>query len=347
MLQTQFSKTSSNKSDNHDNGENAPVQNPIKKIISNILKFGITFGILTYLYQKGLLDFSRVHAVMTNVPIVTITFTIIVLNQLAGVFRWRWLLQGQGLDVSLHETISLTMIGVFFNTAIPGAVSGDVIKGYYVVKKQSDGKGKVKAFTTLLLDRILGLSALIFVSFCAMLVNLKSSLANPTLKPLCGMISLLLVGIIIFYSFVLIRIPFTEKIQTWLGKLPMGEIFVKLFNAFKAYESSKFTVVKGFLISVVIHLLLISTIVILAHHLPGFEGIGLDKFYFLVPFGLLVTAIPIAPAGLGTGHAAFLGLFQLVGSKSGADLFTAFVSFQLIMSLIGGLFYLRYKSELS
>lgn len=346
MLQTQFSKTSSNKKSALES-ETTPVVNPVKKIVLNIIKLSVTVGILVYLYQKGMLDFSRVHAVMTNVPIVALTFSIFVLNQMAGVIRWRWLLQGQGLQLSFKETTFLTMIGVFFNTAIPGAVSGDVIKGYYVVKKQSDGKGKVKAFTTLLLDRILGLSALIFVSFCAMLLHLNSSLENPTLKPLCGMISILLAGIIVFYAFVLIRIPFTEKIQNGLVKLPMGEIFLKLFNAFRAYEKSKTTILKGFAISVVIHLMLISTIVILSRHLPGFESVPLDKFYFLVPFGLLVTAIPIAPAGLGTGHAAFLGLFKLVGSKSGADLFTAFVSFQLIMSLIGGIFYIRYKSDLS
>ncbi len=346
MLLTQSSKTSSN---NAELSENATLHNshPIRRLIINTIKFGITFGILTYLYRKGMLDFSKVHAVMTNIPVVILTFSILIMNQLAGVIRWRWLLQGQNLTLPFRETLSLSMIGVFFNTAIPGAVSGDLIKGYYVVKKQSDGKGKVKAFTTLLLDRILGLSALVFVSFCSMLLHLRSSLESSTLKPLCGMISLMLGGIVVFYAFVLIRFPYTQQIQNRLTKLPMGEIFLKLFNAFKAYENSKRTILKGFFISVFIHLFLITAIVILSRNLAGFENVPLDKFYFLVPFGLLVTAIPIAPAGLGTGHAAFLGLFQLMGTNSGADLFTAFVSFQLLMSLIGGLFYLRYKSNLS
>lgn len=318
----------------------------VKKYVLNAVKIGVTFGILYYLYSKGMLDFSRVKNVLTNPSVVAISFVLMCLTQLAGVLRWRMLVIGQGLSIPLWEAVRLTMIGVFFNTAIPGAVSGDLVKGYYVVRQQPDGRGRIRAFTTLLMDRILGLSALIFVSFIAMLLNLNTMLGSPVLKSLSGLISILFVGIVCFYAFVLFESSLASRLQQFLAKLPAGEYFVKLFEAVKSYENCRHYIVRGFLISVVIHCTIVGVFILLGKSLGGFEDVSLGKFFFLAPLGLLVTAIPVAPAGLGTGHAAFLWLFKQAGSTVGADLFTAFVSFQILISLIGGLFYVKYRGHL-
>ena len=316
------------------------------KLVLNLLKATITFGILYYLYEHGMLDFSRVSKVLTNIPVMSTCFAVMISSTLAGFFRWWLLLEGQGLRVSKSEALKLTMIGVFFNTAIPGAVSGDVVKGFYVVRQQPDGRGKIRAFTTLLLDRVLGLSALIGVSFLAMALNFKDMTANPTLKPFCGLISMLGAGVVVFYVFVLAQWPFSAKITRLLARLPAGDYFVKLYDAVKAYESCRHYVFKGLAISVAIHCSIIGVFIALSRSLGGFEAVPLDKFFFLTPLGLLVTAIPVAPAGLGTGHAAFFGLYKMVGATGGADLFTAFVTFQLTISLIGGLFYVNYRGHL-
>ena len=317
-----------------------------RKIALNVLKLGLTFGILYYLYVKGMLDFTRVRVVLTDIKVVSISLGLLCSTTTATVFRWWMLLKGQGLEVSLREALRLTMIGVFFNTAIPGAVSGDLVKGYYVVRQQPAGRGRIRAFTTLLLDRLLGLSALICVSFVAMAMNYEAVLASPTLKSLATLITLLCLGVLGFFAFVLIEWPFSNKLLELLKKMPAGEYLSKLYEAVKAYENCRHYVVKGFLVSIAIHCVIIGVFLLLARALGGFDQVSVDQFYFLVPFGLLVTAIPIAPAGLGTGHAAFAWLFQQVGAPGAADLFTAYVSFQILVSLIGGLFYLRYRGHM-
>ena len=317
-----------------------------KKLIMNAIKAGVTLGILIYLYKRGLLDFTRVRVVLTNPFVFFVSFFVLSSTCVAATVRWWLLLVGQRLTVRKFETFELSMIGVFFNTAIPGAVSGDLVKGYYVVRQQHDGRGRIKAFTTLLLDRLLGLSALICVSFAAMVLNIGEVMTNPALRPLAGLITLLWLGVVAFYAFVLIEWSFSKKLITLLGKLPAGDYLVKLFEAVKTYESCRHYVYKGLAISVAIHCSIIGVIVLLANSLGGFEGVPLSKFFFLVPFGMLVTAIPIAPAGLGTGHVAFLELFKLAGAQGGADLFTAYITFQILISLIGGLFYVRYRGHL-
>ena len=63
----------------------------------------------------------------------------------------------------------------------------------------------------------------------------------------------------------------------------------------------------------------------------------------VVPIGLLVTAVPIAPAGVGTSHAAFGWLFLHLGSKAGANVFSLFVLVQLAVAGAGGLIYLGFR----
>jgi uncharacterized membrane protein YbhN (UPF0104 family) len=105
-------------------------------------------------------------------------------------------------------------------------------------------------------------------------------------------------------------------------------------------------IVKGMLVSVGIHFSIIGLVLVLSRFIGGFEHISMGLFFFLVPLGMLVTSIPIAPAGLGTGHAAFLGLFSLLGASRGADLFSAYVAFQILVNLSGGLVYLKRKEPM-
>ena len=51
------------------------------------------------------------------------------------------------------------------------------------------------------------------------------------------------------------------------------------------------------------------------------------------------------PGGVGTGHAAFGILFQVIGSARGADAFSFYVLSQLLIGAVGGVIYLRFKSR--
>jgi hypothetical protein len=64
------------------------------------------------------------------------------------------------------------------------------------------------------------------------------------------------------------------------------------------------------------------------------------SYFLLVPLGLLVTAIPVSPAGLGVGQVAFLALFHLVGASQGANLFTLYMASYVVINLTGALLYL-------
>ncbi|MCR9247053.1 MAG: flippase-like domain-containing protein [bacterium] len=72
--------------------------------------------------------------------------------------RWWWLLRVNGTDVSLFETLRFTWIGVFFNSVMPGATGGDLIKAIYIMKRCPGHR--VQVLVSVAVDRVLGLASL-------------------------------------------------------------------------------------------------------------------------------------------------------------------------------------------
>src|SRR5690606_26991097 len=110
------------------------------------------------------------------------------------------------------------------------------------------------------------------------------------------------------------------------------------------YHNHRGTVMRVLGISALIHTLVCTACFLFAQAL-GEGQIPPFPVFVIVPLGLLVTAVPIMPAGIGTGHAAFGWLFHFLGSLRGADVFSLFVLSQLLGGSIGGLIYLRFRTR--
>ncbi len=117
---------------------------------------------------NGMLDLSSLYILAKPkyfIPAMTLVFLTIFLNNM----RWTVLLRTNDFNVSYKQTLPLTLIGIFFNFALPSGVGGDLVKGYYLLKR-SVGK-KTVAATTLLMDRIIGMYGLLLLATAVMLVD--------------------------------------------------------------------------------------------------------------------------------------------------------------------------------
>ena len=74
--------------------------------------------------------------------------------------RWFLLVRAQNLPFTLTNAMRLGMVGNYFNTLLPGAVGGDVIKAVFLAREQSR---RAVAIATIILDRIIGLCGLVWV----------------------------------------------------------------------------------------------------------------------------------------------------------------------------------------
>ena len=62
-----------------------------------------------------------------------------------------------------------------------------------------------------------------------------------------------------------------------------------------------------------------------------------------IPLGLMTLALPVAPSGLGVGHAIFQKLFEYSGIVNGASLFNLYFVVTLCVNLLGAVPYVLSK----
>ena len=302
-------------------------------------------SILVYLVQSGRLNFEKLMLFKDAPEILAMMIGVLVLVVVPmATFRWWLLLLAIGVQVKPKQIFILTWIGNFFNTTLPGAVTGDVVKGYYVIKAQQE-EGRTRAFMTLLIDRFVGLFGLIVMAFLALVFNLELILSQERLHSLAWMITILFGGTVLFYTITLFpfkegRDPFIRLFQ----RLPAKKISLKVYSAFKSYQHQKTTLLLTLLLAIGIHTL-IALLFFQVANLMGIEDMELATQFFLMPIGLITVAIPLAPGGIGIGHAAFESLYQLAGYSGGADIFNLFIIVQLGVFLLGGIPYFLYSSK--
>ena len=317
----------------------------MKKFLLTLLKIVIVGSILIYLVQSGRLNFEKLFLFQEAPEILAIMFGILIflVVPMASI-RWWLLLRAIGIRVNPRQAFVLTWIGNFFNTTLPGAVTGDVVKGYYVIKALNE-EGRTKSFMTLLIDRFVGLSGLIVIAFFALVFNFELIISQERLHSLAGIIVALFVGTMFFYTIALY--PFKENHDPFLRLfqiMPGSKFSIKVYTAFKSFQHQKKTLFLTLLLSMCIHTL-ISLIFIQVSHLIGIKEMELATQFFIMPIGLITVAIPIAPGGIGIGHVAFESLYQLVGLSGGADIFNLFIIVQLAVFLLGGIPYFLYNSN--
>lgn len=309
------------------------------------LKIAFVFGLLFFLGKKGFISIDQTkHAIMQwqySVP----GLLVLAAASFLGVIRWHWLLKAHDIDLPFSRTFQLTYIGLFFNIALPGAVSGDLIKAFYV-GKEIQGQ-RAKAFGSILFDRVAGLSALVVLSAGAFLIEMASLGDSPVLRALQFFLTVAAVVVIAFYAYLFLvrenHDPLLKLLSAIEKKIPKADFVTSLYSALRHYHSHRKTVLKVLLLSLVIHFA-VGWVFLEFVKAMGEGQISLLPMYIVVPIGLLITAIPVLPAGLGTGHAAFLYLLGLLGSQRGADVFSLYALSQILISSVGGLIYLRFRS---
>lgn len=313
------------------------------KILVNVTKFAVTFSILYFLVSRGRLNFEKLILLRQSSQLFLFLFLILVFWSLPiTALRWWLLLQSIRLRLSFFRACILTWVGYFFSLILPGSVSGDVVKGYYVIKANKN-KGKIDILMTLLIDRFIGLFGLIFLSVTGLLLSLKDFSGRPELKPFGLMIGGLFLGMVVFY--ILVLLPF-KKVQDpfikILGILPGHNFLLKLYRAFKLYQYEKQTLFITLLLSILNHagnLFIIYNI----SHLFGTKNLDWRLLLFIIPLGFITTVIPLAPAGIGVGHAAFASLYNIMDNPNGADIFNLYIVLELMLFALGGIPYLMYS----
>jgi uncharacterized protein (TIRG00374 family) len=315
-------------------------------MIKTLLKSILGIALVVWLIQSGKLNFSLITASLQNGPEMIYGLALIILQGAMAAFRFLLIVNTKSKEKnSYFKILKLNWIGMFFSTIIPGAVSGDLIKFYYL-KKENPSMTKTILFTSLFLDRILGLLGLLFISTIISTLFYSDIVAHsPKLIHALRFNYFLFAGGIAIFIIIFSSKKLQKIIMHFIFKIPTigKKITPKLEQVF-SFNGHKKTLYLCLFISVLNQFLNILGFWIIAR--PFFTvDIPLQYLFSFIPIGLIAVAIPISPAGLGVGHAIFQNLFTFVNISNGADLFNLYFITNVSVNLLGVIPYILAKKE--
>ena len=320
-------------------------ENLTKPALILFLKFTFVALVLYFLANSGFLSLSSIQHAFSDWKSIALAVGAVIFNELLAGLRWGWLLQAYGIKIRIWRLIQLTFIGEFFSIAIPGMIGETAVKTFYI-GRQANGQYE-GAIGIAIFDRIAGASSLILLSALAVFFG-EDQLSSSTVLLLKPILTVFFMFVILFYTYLFVirevHDPILWVIKRFELRLWKFDTLMSIYKVIRHYHNHPWTVIKV-LSSSLLTKIILGWICLKFSGALGESQLSLLPILAIVPFGLLISDIPVAPAGIGTGHAAFLYLFQLIGSAQGANIFTLYVFANMFMGIIGGLIYLRFKVE--
>jgi glycosyltransferase 2 family protein len=318
--------------------------------MSFIKKIGRPLFAMIFLFvliKKGPFKLEQLQFVLSQKDILITGLFFFLIQFFLFAVRWRNFVDLIA-KISIKSAFRLTLIGQFFSFFIPGGVGGDVIKALELSRAHVTSKSA--ALSTVIADRVLGLFSMIFMSTLFLLADYFLNPSHSNLHFLLTSIALLIavtIGLLFSPFFVSkLNLFFANKNSQLLLKI---EKLVNSFNlTFQSFRNFKLQL-KNFLISFAVQLISIYFMFLVVKSLQV-DPPGFFIFFSLCCFGFLASAIPLTPAGIGVGQAAFYFLFSSTSIQLGEAAVTA-VSvlqlFQLFFAIFGGiLFSIKTKAKI-
>jgi len=268
-----------------------------RSFLMSLIRIVLSVLILYLIFRT--VDFEKVIQVFkaTQYQWLLLALVFQLLSTLLSGYRWSLVMSMMDFIDDTRFYIKSYFKGSFFNQGLPTSIGGDAIR---VLDVAATGHRKRDAFTGVFVDRLLGLTGLLTMTFVA-------SLLTPELLPsgiyiiinlivlsgLCGFIAVLF-----FHRFSLF--------ERWR----IGRYFMrtssKLMTVMRGIKNSSIQMSLG----IIIHILSMLNIYCIG------IGVGLEfdfvTYLVIVPPAILLTLIPVSLAGWGVREGALIGLFTLL-----------------------------------
>jgi uncharacterized membrane protein YbhN (UPF0104 family) len=277
------------------------------------LKAIVSLGLLGFLFSK--IDLPSVGHVLQNLHVgyFVLAWVSFFGLQFVGILRWQVMARVQGYRQSFGRLAAFYFVGLFFNLFLPTSIGGDLGKCYYLAGGRSD---ILRAMTTILADRISGMTALLCITSFAL--SLAGSVTVPVWMTafILGATALLILGLFIPFAF-----P---------GFLRRYEL------PYRYWENPRFmaaSLAASFFIQ--LSVVIISMIIGLAVNV----SVPWEYYFVFIPLVTVAGMVPISLNGLGVREGAYVYFLTQAGVANPQAL--AFAVLWLILNtslnVLGGL----------
>lgn len=314
-------------------------------IIKNILKLILAIGIIVWLVNSGKLDFNLLSTALKNPFRMIIGFLLFSINILIVTYRWQILLHTKtSKKLQFKKVVKYNYIGVFFNSVLPGSVTGDLIKVFYI-KEADKNLTKKFLFASVLIDRVVGLFGLIILlGVCTVFNYSELSALSNEVKNLLDFNLLLLLCVVLGFIALYFFKNLPHRISKLISFSILDGIRTKLLDIWDNLVAIRKKLLILTAISIFVQWLAVFIFWYVAAPYAG-DNFSIKYAYSFIPLGFIAIAVPLAPSGLGVGHAVFDKLFSFFNVMNGASLFNLFFFVTLLANLVGIIPYILHKKK--
>ena len=313
------------------------------------LKAVIGFGLVWFLLSTGVLDLEALGCVLENPSILVLVVCFCLIMYALSALRWQLLLSCQTIDIPFLQATRLIFISLFLNCCLPvGGVGGDAVRMAYVTKVTHSRKAE--AALSVVVDRFLGLFAILTVGAIASYFLLTEILGHPALRMLSLIAVSAAIAIPLLVGFLCVFVrkePGAMQSSSAESSRFLGTVR-RLAQSAVLYVNYPRKLLVAYAIAVLMQTIMIAAMVSLGGAM-GLVDMTPADYAFASLWGILSNLVPLTPGGIGIGEAAFGGVSRLlIGSGSGEGVATVFLVYRLLAMLAttpGLLFWLFVKEE--
>lgn len=296
-------------------------------------KLAVTVGVLGVLAVRA--DWSGVAARIADISPGWLAVGVAL--KAAGILfageRWRWAAASCGAVINSWTALRLMLAGLFLGQMLPGALGGDVARGWLTYRA---GCPAASVVTAMILDRLLALVGVVVIMFVGLPHLVAASPPSVAWAPPLATLALA-VGVAVGLQ--IDRVP----LPRFLRRPPIAALLDQVGRLRRALFT-RAALVSG-LHAAGVHITTIAAVVAFARALD--LPVSPMDALAVVPVAIFAAALPISLNGWGVREgamAAGLALFG-IGSAEAVVLSLLIVLSVTVLTLPGGLLWLTLKAE--
>lgn len=325
-----------------------------KKIAVSLAKFAIPLAIITFLLVR--IDdesWDALYRQPKNYVLLATALLVSIMAMSLSFARWCVLVRCQGIQLSMLEAFRLGSIGFLLSFVSAGSVGGDLFKAIFLANRRP-GK-RVEAVASVFVDRGVGLYGLLLLVSIGLLMrssNVIEAAGQDTIQDIDKIktATTVLIGIgTAVLAVLVLGGKSVDKLIRWGGKLPgIGALVQRIGQPLRMFHNHPIAFGVSILMSLGVQSLLVISMYFVARGLYESPP-TLAEHFVIVPIGMLASALPITPAGLGVLELAIKWLYEVVPAvktkASGILVALVFEMVKIVMAVIGTVFYWTASAE--
>lgn len=298
-----------------------------------VLKISVSIILLVVLFRQ--IDVARLWAPVRRASIawLIVALGIYAVNLVVSTWRWHLLLHAQQVAIRRRSLLGSFLVATFFNNFLPSNIGGDVIRIGDTAKRAGS---KTLATTVVLVDRGIGLMALVFVAAIGATAAAATHHGAIPIWP-AWLWAGFLVGVAIAAPAVFVPEGFSRLLRPLTVFHPewVGGRIEKLTGALARFRQSPSALLACFAAAIFVQATMVVFYFAVAYALRldvGFWDLGV-----IVPLSFVVQMLPISFGGHGVRELTFSAYFIGIGQpKEAAVAMSLFAQALILLFSLSG-----------